>query len=124
MRNPTDRNPMMWSDAKILIATFVLLFGTGLAIAGTGTIGVTVGSGKTYDVVTDTNGNYIGIMAIGDGTAAANYAAVKPASTAAAATDPALVVTVSPNNTVATTQSGTWTNTVTQATAGNLNATV
>lgn len=41
-------------------------------------------------------------------------AAVKAASTAAAATDPALVVAVSPNNSVA----------VTQATAANLNATV
>ncbi len=48
---------------------------------------------------------------ITDGT---NTAAVKAASTAAAATDPALVVAVSPNNTVA----------VTQATAANLNATV
>ena len=50
--------------------------------------------------------------------------AVKPASTAAIATDTALVVAVSPNNTVAVTQSGTWTNTVTQVTAANLNATV
>lgn len=43
---------------------------------------------------------------ITDGT---NNAAVKAASTAAAATDPALVVAVSPNNTVAVTQSGSWT---------------
>jgi hypothetical protein len=42
---------------------------------------------------------------INDGT---NTAAVKAASTAAAATDPALVVAISPNNTVAATQSGTW----------------
>jgi hypothetical protein len=40
-----------------------------------------------------------------DGT---NTAAVKAASTAAVATDPALVVAISPNNTVAATQSGTW----------------
>ena len=33
---------------------------------------------------------------------------IKAASTAAAATDPALVVAISPNNTVAATQSGTW----------------
>lgn len=46
-----------------------------------------------------------------DGT---NIAAVKAASTAAVVTDPALVVAVSPNNTVA----------VTQATASNLNAQV
>ena len=44
---------------------------------------------------------------ITDGT---NLAAVKAASTAAVAGDPALVVAVSPNNTVAATQSGTWTN--------------
>jgi hypothetical protein len=41
---------------------------------------------------------------IGDATN--GPAAVKAASTAAAATDPALVVAVSPNNTVAVTQSG------------------
>jgi hypothetical protein len=58
---------------------------------------------------------------ITDGT---NNAAVKAASTAAVATDPALVVAISPNNTVAVTQSGTWTNAVTQATASNLNATI
>lgn len=73
-----------------------------------------------------------------DGT---TNASVKAASTAAAATDTALVVAVSPNNsvavtgtffqatqpvsgTVAATQSGTWTNTVTQATAASLNATI
>jgi hypothetical protein len=48
---------------------------------------------------------------INDGT---NTAAVKAASTAAAATDPALVVAVSPNNSVA----------VTQATAASLNAAI
>ena len=48
---------------------------------------------------------------VNDGT---NTAAVKAASTAAAATDPALVVAVSPNNSVA----------VTQATAANLNAAI
>jgi hypothetical protein len=37
-----------------------------------------------------------------------NTAAVKASSTAAGATDPALVVAISPNNTVAATQSGTW----------------
>lgn len=68
---------------------------------------------------------------ITDGT---NNSAVKAASTAALATDPALVVAISPNNTVGVTQSGTWnigtvstiTNpvTVAQATAANLNATV
>jgi hypothetical protein len=43
---------------------------------------------------------------ITDGT---NIATVKAASTAAIATDKAVVVAVSPNNTIAATQSGTWT---------------
>jgi hypothetical protein len=43
---------------------------------------------------------------ITDGT---NVATVKAASTAAIATDKAVVVAVSPNNTIAATQSGTWT---------------
>ena len=42
------------------------------------------------------------------GSTGATSVAVKAASTAAAATDPALVVAVSPNNTIAATQSGTW----------------
>ena len=46
-----------------------------------------------------------GFEKITDGT---NTAAVKAASTAAVATDPALVVAISPNNTVAAAQSGTW----------------
>ena len=46
-------------------------------------------------------------MRIGDATN--GPAAVKAASTAPATTDPALVVAVSPNNTVAVTQSGAWT---------------
>ena len=45
------------------------------------------------------------IFKISDGT---NAAAIKAASTAAVATDPALVVAISPNNTIAATQSGTW----------------
>jgi hypothetical protein len=57
---------------------------------------------------------------------------IKDASTASVATDPSLVVALSPNSPLpagssvigAVTQSGTWTNTVTQATASNLNATV
>jgi hypothetical protein len=57
---------------------------------------------------------------------------LKPASTAAAATDPSLVVALSPNSPIPTganvigavTQSGTWSVTATQAVAANLNATV
>jgi trimeric autotransporter adhesin len=99
---------MMTKDGKILVAAAFLLAGVASAIGGATTIGVTVGSGQLYDVVTDGSGHYVGISAIADGTAAANLAAVKAASTAAGATDPALVVAISPNNTVAATQSGTW----------------
>lgn len=42
---------------------------------------------------------------LGDGT---NTVAIKAASTAAVATDPALVVAISPNNSLSATQSGTW----------------
>lgn len=41
-------------------------------------------------------------------SAGTSFVALKPASTAAVVTDVALVVAISPNNTVATTQSGTW----------------
>jgi hypothetical protein len=63
---------------------------------------------------------------ITDGT---NNAAVKAASTAAVSGDTALVVAISPNNTVGvsgtvTANAGTGSFTVAQATAGNLNATV
>lgn len=88
----------MNKDGKILVVAAFLLCGIVSAIGGAGTIGVTVGSGKLYDVVTDGSGNYIGIMAIGDGTAAANYAAVKASTTAAGASDPSLVTNESPNS--------------------------
>jgi hypothetical protein len=68
------------------------------------------------------------------GTDGTNLIAVKikDASTAAAASDPSLVVAFSPNSALPTgsnvigavTQSGTWTNVVTQSTASNLNALV
>ena len=71
-----------------------------------------------------------GFQALTDGTN--GPVAVKAASTAAAAADPSLVVALSPNSSIPTgsnvigavTQSGTWTTTVTQATASNLNAAV
>ena len=80
------------------------------AFAGSSTITVLdAGSvSRTYDVVTDGSGHFVGMGSVCDGTAAAQCAAVKAASTAAAATDPALVVAISPNNTIAATQSGTW----------------
>jgi hypothetical protein len=94
---------------KILIYLSTLLIFTNQVYAGSSTILATPGTGPaTYDVITDSGGNFVGMFALVDGTAAANRAAVKAASTAAGATDPALVVAISPNNTVAVTESGTW----------------
>lgn len=93
----------------VLIAALSWLF-SAPAFAGSGTITVldaTSGS-HTYAVVTNGGSQFIGMGTVCDGTAAAQCAAVKAASTAAGATDPALVVAISPNNTVAATQSGTW----------------
>ena len=68
------------------------------------------GTGATINLgaVVDGSSNCWGGVSIVDGTAAANKAAVKAASTAAVATDPSLVVAISPNNTIAATQSGSW----------------
>jgi hypothetical protein len=71
-------------------------------------------------------------VAISDGTYGWRKSTIKPASTAAVAVDSSLVVGLSPNSPLPTgsniigavTQSGTWTDTVTQATAANLNALV
>ena len=46
---------------------------------------------RTFDVITDGSGNYVWMHGVCDGSAAAQCAAVKAASTAAAQTDPALV---------------------------------
>lgn len=72
------------------------------------------------------NGIYIhNGLTIQDATIATNKLTVKSASTTAIATDPAVVVAISPNNSVAVT--GTFfqtTQPISQATATNLNATV
>ncbi len=75
-----------------------------IALAGSGTITVKDASGatQTYVVTTDGSGFYLTRAIICDATAGANCAAVKAASTAAGATDPAAVVAISPNNTVLT----------------------
>jgi hypothetical protein len=107
---------------------------TGLGVAGTGSLRVAVSSDSTYTVAATQSGIWNigsittlpGVTQSGTWTvqpgntqnttpwlvsasAGGNTAAVKAASTAAAATDPALVVAISPNNTVAATESGTWT---------------
>jgi hypothetical protein len=74
--------------------------GTVTANAGTGTMAVSAASlPLPSGAATSANQSTLGSQTtkVNDGT---NTAAVKAASTAAAATDPALVVAVSPNNTV------------------------
>ena len=88
----------------VLLASTLL---TQAAYAGSTTLAVPSGSG-TFREGTDGSTNLFPQVGLCDGAACANIAAVKAASTAAAATDPALVVSVSPNNTIAATQSGTW----------------
>ena len=85
---------------RIGLVSLAALLASGAAWAGSGTIAVTPGSGATVKTTTDGGGANASVITIGDGTAAANIAAVKAASTAAVAADPAVVVAISPNNTV------------------------
>lgn len=77
---------------RILLAAFVALCPT-LALAGAGNIVVLDGNGvlRTYDVITDGSGNFVGKFGLCDGTAAATCAAVKAGNTALT-TDAAVVV--------------------------------
>lgn len=95
---------------RIAAALFALVLGASPALAGAGTITVldSTGATQTYKVITDGSSHFVGTFGLCDGVAAAQCVAVKAASTAAGATDPALVVAISPNNTVAVTQSGSW----------------
>ena len=90
---------MSRSDLKILAIAGALLFGATLAFGGSSTIVVKDGNGisRTYDVVTDGSGNFVGMFGLCYGTAAAQCAAVKAASTAPASTDPAVIVAISSN---------------------------
>lgn len=89
---------------------------TGTGASGTGALRVAVSTDSTYTVAATESGTWTvqpgntanttpWLMSPSTG---GNTAAVKAASTAAGATDPALVVAISPNNTIAATQSGTW----------------
>ena len=101
---------------------------SGTAIPVSGTVTATNPSVGTTGSTTPTSATLVG------GTDGTNLIAVKikDASTAAVAADPSLVVAFSPNSPLpagsavigAVTQSGSWTTTVTQATASNLNAAV
>lgn len=88
---------------KLTASLFALALSVSPAFAGTSTLAVTPGSGSTYQVITNGSGNFVGMFGLCDGAAAAQCVAVKAASTAAGATDPALVVAISPNNSVAVT---------------------
>jgi hypothetical protein len=100
----------------------------GTTIPVSGTVTATSPSVGTTGSTTPTSATLVG------GTDGTNLIAlkIKDASTAAVAADPSLVVAFSPNSPLPTgaavigavTQSGTWTTTVTQTTASNLNATV
>jgi hypothetical protein len=62
-------------------------------------VAVTAGTGTNIDTRTEaTNGNHRQVIVIGDPSLNAGVAAVKDASTAPLATDPALVVAISPNS--------------------------
>ena len=79
---------------RIGLAIAVVAASISAALAGAGTITVKDGGGvsRTFDIITDGSGNFVGMFGVCDGAAAAQCAAVKAASTAAAQTDPALVV--------------------------------
>src|SRR6516162_9038949 len=97
---------------RFLPALAATLLCSSAAFAGTSTITVLDSAGvvKTYAVTTNGATNFIQQMVTCDGTAAAQCAAVKAASTPAAATDPALVVSFAAANSQAgVTQVGTWT---------------
>lgn len=86
----------MNTDSKILLVAAFVFAGLASAIGGSSTINVTPGVGKTYDVITDGSGNFIGMQGVCDGTAGAQCLAVKAASTPAVGSDPSAVVQISP----------------------------
>lgn len=62
-------------------------------------VAITAGTGTNIDTRTEgTNGNHRQVVVLGDPSSNAGVAAVKDASTAPVATDPALVVAISPNS--------------------------
>lgn len=62
-------------------------------------VAITAGSGTNIDTRTEsTNGNHRQVVVLGDPASNSAVAAVKDASTAPVATDPALVVAISPNS--------------------------
>ena len=91
------------SVAAVQSGTWTVAQGAAAVLSGYWPVRVTDGTNTMPTMDTASRSGYHRVT---DGT---NTAAVKAASTAAAVTDPAMVVAISPNNTVAATQSGTWT---------------
>lgn len=122
---------------RLLSALLCALLFVSPVYAGTGTITTkdAAGATKTFDVITDGSGNFGAMGGVCDGAALAQCQAVKAASTAPLATDPAAVVTLSQNaglGSAATPMQVSLANTganatavlVNQPTAASLNATV
>jgi len=95
---------------KALYNAFLAVFGISLvgATIAVANYTVTQGAGTTFGSIAVATINYAQQL-VCDVAAPGTCANVKAASTAAVAADQALVVAVSPNNAVASTQSGTWT---------------
>jgi hypothetical protein len=95
---------------KALYNAFLAVFGISLvgATIAIANYTVTQGAGTTFGSIAVATINYAQML-VCDQVAPAQCVTIKAASTAAVATDQALVVAVSPNNTAAVTQSGTWT---------------
>lgn len=88
----------MWCK-RLSAALFTFALAVSPAYAGSSTISVFDSSlaAHIYDVITDAAGHFIAEYGLCDGVAAAQCVSVKAASTAPTASDPAVVVAVSPN---------------------------
>lgn len=95
---------------RILAILAALALSISQAFAGAGTITVldSTGATQTYKVITDGSSHFVGTFGLCDGVAAAQCVAIKAASTAAIATDPSLVVTISPNTVAMPTSVTSW----------------
>ena len=82
---------------RILASAALVALTSASAMAGSTTYPVTVELVTNFDAVTDGSGNLGSKIAVCDGSALANCAAVKAPATAPLATDPATVVAISPN---------------------------
>lgn len=101
------RKPSKWKPVRrfgiAALAIWALLVGVPYALAAFGTVTMKDAGGttRTYDVILDGSGNFVGMFGVCDGAAAAQCAAVKAASTPPATTDPQLVVGSADGNIIA-----------------------